>query len=126
MADWKAIPYGRHGDCPKADEDMAWDVAAQTKGTDPKKLAEMSLFEDKDNLENQTAYKGQHHTKDGNKVVWRGVTAAMAVLGGARGGFKGISQVELAKGYNHLAKHYRQFDKKPPEGGKFAGMKVLD
>lgn len=128
MANWKAIPYARHGDSAKADENRDWDAGAETTGTDVDKLASMCLFEDKDNLDNIGGYKGPHHTKDGNKVVWKGVVAAMAVLGGARGGFKGIPAVELKKGFNHLVKHYKQFDKKVPEGvdNKFEGMKVLD
>ncbi len=88
---WKAIPYSRHGKCPKAPEANNPDV----KG----------------------GYKLPHHKPGGKKptVVWRGVAAAMAVLFGARGGVKGVSDAEKRKGYNHLAEHYADFDKEPPE-----------
>lgn len=111
----KAIPYSRHGDSAKQKEDVAWDGGAETKKADTKQLAKMCLFEDTKNKDTKGAYKGPHHTADGNKVNWNGVRAAMAALMGARGGFGGVSKDELKKGYNHLVKHYKQFDKKPPE-----------
>lgn len=126
MADWRAIPYARHGASTKADEGKDWDAGVEVEAADVDNLKKMCLFEDKDNLDNKAGYKGPHHTADGNKVVWRGVAAAMAVLQGARGGFEDVPKVELAKGYRHLIKHYKQFDKSPPSGGKFEGMKVLD
>jgi len=123
---WKAIPYSRHGDSTKVPEGDAWDAGGETKEADADQLAKMCLFEDKDALDNKTAYKGPHHTASGNKVVWRGVVAAMAVLRGGRGGFEDVPKIEMAKAFNHLAKHYKQFDKPVPEGGKAEGMKVLD
>jgi HK97 family phage prohead protease len=46
-------------------------------------------------------------------VVWRGVAAAMAVLMGGRGGVD-IPSGDRQGVYNHLAGHYKQFDKEPP------------
>lgn len=111
----KAIPYSRHGDSAKQKEDVSWDGGAETKKADTEQLAKMCLFEDTKDKDAKGAYKGPHHTADGNKVNWNGVRAAMAALMGARGGFGGVSKDELKKGYNHLVKHYKQFDKKPPE-----------
>lgn len=64
----------------------------------------------------QGSYKLPHHeVVDGTlKVVWRGVAAAMAAILGARGGVD-IPDAEIEGVYNHLAKHYKQFDKEAPE-----------
>lgn len=66
--------------------------------------------------ENFGSYKLPHHTIKNGKlvVVWRGVAAAMAALLGARGGIK-IPENDKDAVYNHLAKHYKQFDKKEPK-----------
>lgn len=55
-----------------------------------------------------------HHRPSDGRVVWNGVRAAMAALLGARGGVD-IPDGERRAVYNHLASHYRQFDKEPPE-----------
>jgi hypothetical protein len=58
-----------------------------------------------------------HHQagKEGiGPAVWNGVTAAMGALLGARGGVK-IAEKDRKSVYNHLAKHYEQFDKEPPD-----------
>jgi len=48
------------------------------------------------------------------KVVWRGCAAAMGALMGARGGVD-IPEGDVEAVYKHLARHYEQFDKVPPE-----------
>lgn len=58
-----------------------------------------------------------HHapSKSGiGPAVWRGVAAAMAALMGARGGVD-IPEADQRGVYEHLAKHYKQFDKEPPD-----------
>jgi len=112
--DWKAIPYSKHGDSPKASIDTAWNGPKVKAAASVEQLAKISVFEDKDSLDTKSGYKGPHH-EPGGKVVWNGVRAAMGVLLGARGGYKGVDDVELRKGYAHLAKHYKQFDKPAPE-----------
>ena len=47
-------------------------------------------------------------------AVWRGVAAAMAALLGARGGVV-VPDADRKSVYDHLAKHYAQFDKQPPD-----------
>ena len=71
---------------------------------------------DPNDAQNFGAYKLPHHdVMDGKLVVvWRGVAAAMAALMGARGGVQ-IPDSDRRGVYNHLAKHYKQFDKQPPE-----------
>ena len=113
--EWRAIPYSRHGDSPKQDEDAPWDGPAQVADADVEELKKMSLFEDTENADIKGGYKGPHHTADGNRVNWSGVAAAMTVLRGGRGGFEDISDEEGSKAYNHLVAHYEQFDKEPPE-----------
>ena len=57
-----------------------------------------------------------HHKPSRSGVgpaVWRGVAAAMAALLGARGGVD-IPDRDRRSVYEHLAKHYRQFEKEPP------------
>lgn len=62
------------------------------------------------------AYKLPHHLMEGGSLVtvFRGVAAAMGALLGARGGVD-VPDDERRGIYNHLAKHYREFDKEPPE-----------
>lgn len=114
---WQAIPFDRDGHAGQstADKDMEWNGSDQTAAAEVEGLQIMALFEDQENLENKTAYKGPHHDADSHDVVWRGVAAAMAALNGARGGFEGIPDDEMRDGYDHLAEHYDQFDEEPPE-----------
>jgi len=70
---------------------------------------------DGENRETVGAYKLPHHVvREGSLVaVWRGVTAAMGALLGARGGTD-IPETERAGTYAHLAKHYRDNDREAP------------
>lgn len=113
---------------PKADEGMAWDSGKAVMnlrewagGPEPDsidfgKYKEGFAWYDSENAENLGAYKLPHHdiVDGGFKTIWRGVSSAMGVLLGAMGG------VDVPAGdkdgiYNHLATHYRQFDKEIPE-----------
>lgn len=64
--------------------------------------------------DNFSDLKLPHHRPSDGRVVWRGVVAAMAALLGARGGVD-IPASERRAVYDHLASHYRQFDKEPPD-----------
>jgi hypothetical protein len=61
------------------------------------------------------AYKLPHHELIDSelRVVWRGVVAAMTVVNGARGGVD-IPDTDRRKVYDHLARHYEEFDEEPP------------
>jgi len=112
----------------KAPEDRTWDVdEAEARvrswaGGPDKEEVDWSRYRrafawyDREDQENFGGYKLQHHDViDGRlSVVWSGVSAAMQVLLGARGG------VDVPGGdrrgiYSHLARHYRQFDREVPE-----------
>jgi len=111
-----AIPYSVHGDSTKAPEDAPWDAGAQVRQAEgAAQLKKMHAWMDAEgDPESKSTYKLPHHTADGNKVVWRGVSAAMAAMLGARGGVR-IPEGDRSGVYNHLAKHYKQFDKEVPE-----------
>lgn len=61
-----------------------------------------------------TDLKLPHHKPGSHAVVWNGVRAAMAALAGARGGVD-IPAADAKKVYDHLAAHYKEFEKEPPE-----------
>lgn len=120
------VPHKRY---PLADKDTSWSFTA----ADGDKLIEKggwqlfksvhTWFDDEDGNvpEKKSAYKLPHHKDiDGTvKTVWRGVTAAMAALLGARGGVD-IPSGDRRGVYNHLSKHYREFDEEPPEFRRYS------
>lgn len=107
-----ALPYH---ETPKASEDTTWDAGKEVDKADVSDLKEMCAWVDSENSENKTAYKLPHHLASGeHAVVWDGVRAAMAALMGSRGGVD-IPVADKKAVYNHLAKHYAQFDKEPPD-----------
>lgn len=61
-----------------------------------------------------TDLKLPHHNPRTHDVVWNGVRAAMAALFGARGGVD-IPSSDIRRVYDHLAEHYKEFGKEPPE-----------
>ena len=114
------IPFADYG---KAPETEGWDGPGEVAKSDTKKLKIICAWYDSKNPEKKASYKLPHHRADDNKAVWRGVAAAMASLLGARGGAK--IPIQDRKGvYNHLKKHYEQFDKKAP-GFKMVEDQVL-
>jgi len=61
------------------------------------------------------AYGLPHHKNVPLRTYRRGVTAAIAALNGARGGFQRAQGEERTRIYNHLARHLRENDIEPPE-----------
>ena len=70
---------------------------------------------DADDDENFGAYKLPHHdVVDGTLTCkWRGVTAAMGALMGARGGVD-MPEADRKSVHRHLASHYDEWDMDPP------------
>ncbi len=96
-------------------QSASWDAAGEVKKADTKALKLMSTWYDKSDPNVKSSYKLPHHAGDmGHKAVWRGIAAAMGALLGARGGVD-IPTDDRKGVYNHLKKHYKQFDKPIPE-----------
>lgn len=97
----------------KAAEDTAWDGPGEmAKAEGAEQLWRMHAWRDDElDAETKRAYKLPHHLASG-EVVWRGTAVVMSRL------FQAATQIPEAdrRGvYNHLARHYRQFDREPPE-----------
>lgn len=107
------VPFKSHGTAPEA---TAWDAGKEVKaaGDDLDKLKAMCAWYDAENPDVKSSYKFPHHQADGLKAVWNGVKAAMGALHGARGGAK-IPEGDRKGIYDHLAKHYKEFDQEPPD-----------
>ncbi len=120
-----AVPKPHTG--PTADKDREWNWG-QNKADETDALIEHggwplmaeahAWYDDTDGdpPEKKGAYKLPHHELvDGElQVVWSGVTAAMNVVAGGRGGVN-VPDEDLPRIHEHLARHYRQFDEEPPE-----------
>ncbi len=120
-----AVPYE---ETPKAPMDYPWDADEAERrirlwaGGPDKENIDWSRYRrafawyDVSNPENFGSYKLPHHDViDGRlHVVWRGVVAAMQSLLGARGGVD-IPEADRRAVYEHLAGHYREFGREPPE-----------
>jgi signal peptide peptidase SppA len=123
-----AVPYGSSDG---KDDSDTWDGAAardrlakwaSSDGSGDKDKMDWAKYRrgfgwyDAENAENFGSYKLPHHDIEGGKfvVVWGGVRAAMSALLGSRGGAD-IPAGDRKAVYNHLAKHYKEFDKEPPD-----------
>lgn len=100
---------------PLAPEDESWDAAAEVRQAEVSDLRVMCAWYDSENPDVKGSYKLPHHKAAGqHSCVWRGVAAAMAALMGARGGVD-IPDADRRGVYNHLVRHYEEFEKEPPE-----------
>lgn len=105
------IPYKDYGTAP---ENAPWDAGKEVRKADVNDLKIMCAWYDSANPDLKGSYKLPHHRQSTKVAVWHGVAAAMGALLGARGGVK-IPAKDKKGVYNHLAKHYKQFDKRVPE-----------
>jgi hypothetical protein len=96
------------------DVDTAWDGPAERRDADIADLKVMSTWFDSESPDTKSSYKLPHHRADGHNTVWRGTAAAMVALLGGRGGVD-IPDGDRRSVYNHLKRHYTEFDKPVPE-----------
>jgi len=117
------IPFKKHSLAP---EDTAWNGPAERSAAEVSDLKLMSTWYDSENADVKGSYKLPHHKASGHSTVWRGVAAAMVALLGGRGGVA-IPSGDKKGVYNHLAKHYKEFDKPVPEFKEYedAELKAL-
>jgi len=97
-----------------APESSAWDGPGEVSRAEISDLKAMCTWFDSEKPDVKSSYKLPHHKAEGHTVVWRGVAAAMAALLGARGGVQ-IPDSDRKGVYNHLKRHYAQFDKEAPD-----------
>ena len=108
---------------PLAPEDDVWEWNTKTQndllgpdGDDWSRYKKAHTWFNPDEADIKAGYKLPIARMYGGtlKVVFRGVSAAMAALNGARGGVD-IPDSERQKVYQHLSKYYGKFDKEPPK-----------
>lgn len=99
---------------PKASESRVRKFAGETKDKiDMSKYSEAFGWYDKENPGDFRSYKFIHHDSEGSGLVtvWRGIKGAMiSLLRDTE-----LSEEEKREVYDHLVKHYEEFDKTPPE-----------
>lgn len=108
-----AIPFHDYG---IADETAEWNGPMQMSecGDDMEKLKDICAWFDETAPDVKSSYKLPHHQASDKKAVWKGVAAAMGAVLGGRGGVD-MPEEDRQAVYNHLAKHYQQFEKEVPE-----------
>jgi len=117
------IPYKK---TPLADEDAGWSAGAEIRAAETDDLKIMCTWFDSENPDAKGSYKLPHHKAAGDHAcVWRGVAAGMGAVLGARGGVA-IPESDHKGLYNHLAKHYSDFDKEPPEFKEYTEGALYD
>jgi len=117
------IPYKDLG---TAGENAEWDGSAEVSAATVEDLKLMSTWYDAENPDVKSSYKLPHHkASGGNPAVLRGVYAAMGAVLGARGGVE-IPDSDKRGVYNHLARHYAQYDVEPPEFKKYELLEIND
>ncbi len=89
----------------------AWD---ELSDEEKKSIAGHFAWAPENPPERFTDLKLPHHRPKDHAVIWNGVRAAMAALKGARGGVQ-IPNEDVPKVYKHLAEHYKEFGREPPE-----------
>lgn len=118
------IPYK---ETPKSPEDESWDAGAEMMacGDDMGAIKTICTWFDSEKSDIKSSYKLPHHKGAGDhSLVWNGVKAAMGALLGARGGVN-IPDEDKKGVYNHLAKHYKEFDKEAPEFKAYSAEEVF-
>jgi phage head maturation protease len=128
------VPYKEY---PTIDENKSWDATeavkrvrkwASSDGSGDKDKVDFSKYKeaflkyDPENKENFGSYSYPHHDVENGelKTHWRGTVAAMVRLSNIK------DEAEREKAYNHLAKHYKQFDKEPPDFKTYVSVEDVE
>lgn len=107
-----ALPYRR---TPLDPEDAPWEGPSEVAAASAEDLEVMCAWRDPARPDVKSAYKLPHHrAARPHRLVWHGVRSAMGALLGSRGGVK-IPERDRRAVYGHLARHYHDFGKEPPE-----------
>ena len=118
-----AIPYRK---TPLAPESQSWDGPGETTKATVDDLKVMCAWVDSSAPDIEASYKLAHHTADADHpVVWRGVAQCMSIMFGGRGGVD-MPDADRRAVYNHLASHYEDFGKTPPEWGPGAATRSIN
>ena len=104
----------RYKDLDTAPESTPWDGQGEKAKASIEDLKLMTTYVETGKEDSKGAYKLPHHRQEDKKAIWRGVAASMASLLGARGG-AGVPESDRKGVFNHLKKHYKQFDKVVPD-----------
>jgi HK97 family phage prohead protease len=114
------IPFKSY---PLASLTATWSGSTEVRKADVNDLKRISTWFDSSSPDVKSSYKLPHHRAEGFTTVWRGVAAAMGALLGARGGVN-IPSGDKRGVYSHLARHYEQFEKEPPEFKTYSEMEL--
>lgn len=109
-----------------APEDMTWDGPAEVAKAEAEEdaLRRMFTWVDSDaDPDTKRAYKLPHHLAETGEAVWRGVAAAMSRLMQVD---TQIPERDRRGVFDHLANHYEQFGKTPPEFRTVEQLRGLD
>jgi hypothetical protein len=122
MLDKRVIPYKKY---PLDDEDATWNGPKEVAAAEVSDLKVIATWVDAENDEVKSGYKLPHHRAETKNTVWRGVSAAMGALLGARGGVD-IPENERKGVFNHLARHYAEFSKDVPEFKEYTTEELME
>ena len=125
LVEKRVIPFKDYGF--NSNEAAAWNGPAQIRQADPPLLRQICTWFDAENPDVKSSYKLPHHLASNKEAIWRGVSAAMGALLGARGGAD-IPAGERRGVYNHLKKHYAHWEKEAPEFREYTAeeLKALE
>jgi hypothetical protein len=112
------IPYKQTS---LANKDESWDGAKEVADASVDDLKIMCTYFDEEKPDIKSSYKLPHHKVSGEHAcVFRGCSAAMGRLGQTD---MPASAVDGC--YNHLAKHYKDFDVEPPAKSVIENLRKL-
>lgn len=93
--------------------EAGWVLSEETRDATPEQLMEMAGWADFSHLDRKSSYKYIHHRNQASfPLVWNGLTESMSKLNTFS---YSIPEEDRADVYRHLARHYRDFGKEPPE-----------